>query len=312
MSSLIVYDDLILPCDMVLAAGLRARYGRRNSRTEASNGKIAVNIVQAKTLREYGFDVAGLTADMVGEFQGLWEYTDAGAYGFLMEDPVDFTVATGQGLMAPYTTALVGTIGLGYGVPSYRLYRRYTALGVTGRTRDRRVEYPVAGPALMRGASPVTIGVAPGNAAVSLTTGLVTFVADVSQAPSSITVGASTTLVMPDSVGLYAAVSVGQRVYITGVTGTAGAVLNGASHVVASKSGTDIVLSTSTSGLAVTLTGTAAKYPQASEALTWTGGLYVPVHFAQDDFEWALARPGADQDDRLFIGSTVTLAEVPE
>jgi hypothetical protein len=158
----------------------------------------------------------------------------------------------------------------------------------------------------------VTIGVAPGNAAVSLTTGLVTFVADVSQAPSSITVGASTTLVMPDSVGLYAAVSVGQRVYITGVTGTAGAVLNGASHVVASKSGTDIVLSTSTSGLAVTLTGTAAKYPQASEALTWTGGLYVPVHFAQDDFEWALARPGADQDDRLFIGSTVTLAEVPE
>ena len=57
--------------------------------------------------------------------------------------------------------------------------------------------------------------------------------------------------------------------------------------------------------------GLAYKYPQATEALTWDGGFYVPVQFANDEIDWDLVRSGA-YDTRLMAGPSVTLLEVRE
>ena len=66
----------------------------------------------------------------------------------------------------------------------------------------------------------------------------------------------------------------------------------------------------STTGLAGT-GGTAAKYPQATEALTWSGRLYVPVHFANDVIDWNLVA-GGSEEGRFYAGPSVMLEEVYE
>ena len=163
---------------------------------------------------------------------------------------------------------------------------------------------------ITRAGAPVSIGASPGNASIDADTGLVTFVADASQALSSITTGASTTLTFSDSVGMYAAMSVGQLVFVSGVSGSAAALINGMSHVVTSKSGSSIVVSTNTTGKSGT-GGTAFKYPQPSESMAWSGRFYVPVNFATDEFDWNLVAGGLDAS-RLYIGPSLQLDEILE
>ena len=49
----------------------------------------------------------------------------------------------------------------------------------------------------------------------------------------------------------------------------------------------------------------------AAATLTWSGGFYVPVHFATDDLDWDLLA-GGPADSRLIAGRSVTLQEVRE
>lgn len=304
-----VYSDVLLPARVIEASSVRGKLVRVNQRTQSPSGRQAVNIQQDRTLRNYEFGLVPMHFGVWQTLAGLFEVTDAGAYGFLMEDPTDISVAASEGLLQPYTTAAVGTIGLGYGVPSYRLHKRYTTIGGT-RTRDRRISRPQNNPTIKRDSATVTLGAGAGEAAVNYDTGLVTFVADASQALTSIATGSSTVLNFANGTGMVAAMSVGQRVYVSGVSGTAAATLNGSSHVVASKGATSITLSVSTSGLAGT-GGTAAKYPQATEALTWSGRLYVPVHFANDVIDWNLVAAGSEEG-RFYAGPSVVLEEVYE
>jgi uncharacterized protein (TIGR02217 family) len=44
----------------------------------------------------------------------------------------------------------------------------------------------------------------------------------------------------------------------------------------------------------------------------WTGTFYVPVHFANDQIDWKLERPGPDAATRLIAGPMCTLQEIPE
>ena len=226
-----------------------------------------------------------------------------------MDDPKDSAVAATEGLLYPYTTALVGAIGLGYGVPTYKLHKRYSSVG-SARTKDRAITRPKATPTLKRDAATVTLGGGAGQAAIDYTTGAVTFVADTSQALSSVTVGASTVLNFANGTGMVASMSVGQRVYLAGITGTAATTLNGLSHAITAKGVTSLTVSTGTTGLTAAA-GTAYKYPQASEALTWSGNFYVPVHFMNDEIDWDLVRAG-QFDQRLLAGPSVVLQEVRE
>ena len=309
--SLTVLADVILS-DGVIMAGVRGRNKRSNTRAMDGGGFAKVNINWARTLREFEVGtVPMLPADWL-EIEALFECTDGGAYGLLMKDPKDHQTKAGEGLLMPWNTATgqaVGAIGLGYGVPTYRLHKRYT---YGARTTDRLITRPIASPAVLRAAGAVTVGAGAGQIAHDLTTGTVTFVADASQAISSVTVGASTVLTFANGSGIIAAMSVGQRVYITGITGTAATTLNGLSHAITAKDAGlfTLTISTATTGLTATA-GTAYKYPQASESLTWTGSFYVPVHFASDDLDWDILRSGP-ADTRIIAGPSVTLLEVRE
>lgn len=311
MANLTVYNDLILPAKYVLAAGLRGRLRRRNLRTQSPSGKLAVAVMQARTLREYEFGIVPMSYERWQTLEGLFEVTDAGAAGFLLEDPKDVAVPVGAGFMWPYTTAIVGAVGVGYGVPVLKLYKRYSALGNTSRTKDRSVTRPQAGAVLYRGGVAVALGSGAGEAAIDYDTGTVTFVSDESQALTSVTAGGSTVLNFANGTGMVAAMSIGQRVYLLGLSGTAASRLNGLSHAITAKGATSLTVSTGTSGLAAT-GGTAYKYPQASEAMTWAGRMYVPVHFQNDDIDWNLLRPAAGESGRLLAGPSVVLSEVPE
>ncbi len=304
-----VLDDVLLP-ESVIAAGVRGKNMRMNSRAGNQGGYQTINVIWTRTLRQFELGIIPMLPAQWHALEGVFEVTDGGAYGFLMEDPKDSTVLAGAGFLQPRLAgASVGALGFGYGLPVLQLAKLYSVLGST-RTKARLLTRPKAAPALLRGGVAVTLGAAPGNAAVDLATGLVTFVADSSQAMSSITVGATTVLNFSSGVGVVAALAVGQRVYLAGVTGTAATALNGLSHAISAKGATSLTISTSTSGLTASA-GTAYKYPQASESLTWTGGFYVPVHFANDEIDWDIVRSGS-ADTRLLTGPSVLLQEIRE
>jgi len=312
MGTLTILDDVIFPKSKALASGLRGKSTRANLRTRSPNGQIGVNIVQARSYREYEFGSVPMAPAVWNALEALFEVTDAGASGFLLEDPKDSITGPGAGFLVAYGTAELGTVGLGYGMPVHRMKKRYAALNAPAYNHDRRISRPKAPVTGYRNGTPLVVGAGAGEIAIDYVNGgTITFGADVAQALVSITVGATTTLTFANGTGMVAAVAIGQRVYLSGISGTAAASLNSLSHVVDSIGATTIVLSTVTTGLVGT-GGTASKFPQTSDALTWTGGFYVPVHFANDAIDWTLRRPAGEESGRLLTGPSIVLEEVPE
>lgn len=311
MTTITILSDVILP-EIVILAGVRGRQIRKNERTQTINGSVEVNVQWDYTLREFEIGYKAMLPEAWAAIEGLFEVTDAGAYGFLMLDPKDSLVTAAQGKLIAYNNGFpAGTMGSGYGEPVYYLFKRYTSIGST-QTRDRPISRPLT-PQITRAGSPVTVGAAPGNIAIDSATGKVTFVADASQSILAITVGSTTVLEFVDSTGIYAALAVGQRIYLSGISGTAASLLNGRSHAITAKSGGSpftLTISTTTTGLTAT-GGTAFKYPQASEALAWSGRFYVPVHFMTDQLDWEIVRPGPNED-RLVQGPPVGIMQVLE
>jgi hypothetical protein len=302
-----VYNNVIMP-NGLLSAGVRGKSSRLNTRTVNQGGFTDATPIWTSSLREYDLGYVPMRVDAWHAITGLHEVTQGGAYGFLMEDPTDSYITPAQGVLLPFATVLTGTGGLGYGVPTYYLGKRYTSTGST-RYNDRKITRPKGTISLLRSGAAVTIGAAPGNATLNADTGLVTFVPEQTQALTSVATGTTTVLNFATGTGIVLAMSVGQRVYVSGLTGTAAATLNGFSHQITAKGATSLTISTNTAGLAAT-GGTAALYPQASETLTCSGYFYVPVHFAEDFIEWEMQIAG-DREAR-YVGSSVTLKEVRE
>jgi hypothetical protein len=297
MASLTVYADVIVP-NSVIAAGVRGKQIRKNTRTTAMNGTVQVNIDWSRTLRQYELGVIPMPAAQWRAIEGLHEVTDGGAFGMLLQDPKDSGVLITEGLLQAYsatTTALLGTMGTGFGTPVHKLHKRYTSAG-SGRTKDRAITRPWASSfVLKRGGSTVTLGAGAGNAALDATTGTVTFVADATSAATGITVGATTQVVTTTNPGT---LTIGQRIYLTGFTGADAALVNGQSHLISNVTGAGPFTFT----LATVTTG---------KALTWQGNFYVPVQFANDEIDWELVASGP-VDARLLAGPSVTLLEVRE
>lgn len=308
--SVVVLSDVIFPAD-VIALGVSGINRRRNERVANQAGFVQITRVWSRTLREYVVGIHPMPAHLWLAVEALHEVTEGGAFGLLLRDPKDSLVAASEGRLQGFAGGqLVGTMGQGHGVPTYRLHKRYAARG-TSRTHDRRITRPIATPAVTRAGNPVTVGAGAGQISHDLHTGSVTFVADASQSISSITVGASTVLNFADGTGMVAAMAVGQRVHVSGVTGTAAATLNGLSHEVTAKGATSLTVSTATTGLTAA-GGTAAKFPQPSEALAWSGAFHVPVHFRDDYIDWELVVGDADESERLLAGPAVVLVEIRE
>lgn len=300
--SITVLTDVILP-ESVIAAGVRGKNMRNNTRAMSGSGDATIVINWQRTLRQFELGIVPMPVSAWSQIEALHEITAGGALGFLMKDPKGSSVGSGAGVLSPLTAAgaSVGTVGLGYGVPTYQLMQRLSVVGSVS-TADRRITRPSSSAILRAGAA-----VSP---TVNTSTGVVTFTADASEAITSITAGASTVLNFASGAGVVAALAVGQRVYLSGVSGTAAATLNGLSHAITSKGASSLTISTATTGLAGT-GGTAAKYPQATETLTWTGGFYIPVHFLNDDIDWEILASGA-AESRIIAGPSVVLQEVRE
>jgi uncharacterized protein (TIGR02217 family) len=75
-------------------------------------------------------------------------------------------------------------------------------------------------------------------------------------------------------------------------------------------SGTTLTVGTQYTINTVTGIVTIPSAPAAS-TITWSGGFYVPVHFASDEIDWELDL-GGSFDNRLLHGPTVIIMEVAE
>ena len=194
-------------------------------------------------------------------------------HGFRFKDWLDYTVTTSNGVLAT---------GVGTGVPSYQLCKKY----VTGSQTEYRAIYkPVAAsptPVVYRNAVAAVVGSGAGQYALSAS-GLVTFVADEYQGISSIAVGTNTVFTLASA---FSTAIIGEYVYITNVDGTLGAALNGRAWMITDVTGADVTVDAGdTTGLTYASAGNAGMYPQAADALTWAGEFDVPVRFDTDTMQ---------------------------
>jgi uncharacterized protein (TIGR02217 family) len=301
-----VLNDVILP-ESIVEGNVRGSQQRKNVRASNQAGFVKANIVWRDTLRRFELGFAPMFVSDWQAIEGLFEVTEGGAYGFLMRDPKDSNAAEAAGLPMPYAGGEVGAIGFGYGVPTYHLYKRYSVVG-SARTKDRRITRPFE-VTVKRGGVAVTEGAGAGQIDIDTDTGIVTFVADAASAVSSVTVGATTQVTLA---GAISGLIVGKRLYLSGLTGADAALLNGLSHAITAVASSTYTVSTNTAGKTITAgSGVGAKYPQASEALAWSGGFYVPVQFESDSIDWETLASG-EEDDRLFAGRSISLVEVRE
>lgn len=306
--SITVYPDVIVP-NSVLAAGVRGKQIRRNVRTQAHNGQMQINVAWARTLRQYEVGFIPMLVSQWQTLEGLFEVTEGGAYGMLMSDPKDSSALATEGVLYPFDgSALTGASGFGYGYPAYRLHKRYTSAG-SSRTKDRGITRPKATPVIKRAGVTVTYGTAAGNVSLDYATGLVTFVADASSAVTAVSCGTNTAVTTSAAI---AGLSVGKRIYLSGLTGTVASRLNGVSHLITGVNPpSQYIFDVVSTGLSWSSGGAGYAYPQGSEALTWAGDFYVPVHFASDDIDWELVAAGPAAT-RLLAGPNVVLMEVRE
>jgi hypothetical protein len=304
--SIVVYSDVIVPNSVVMA-GAVGKQKRQNDRTVNQGGYASVNVVRDATLREYTLGVIPMTLANWALIEGLYEVTDAGAFGMLILDPKDSVVTASQGGFLGYMAGVEnGVVGFGNGTPNYGFRKLYTAAGST-RAKARAITRPNGTPTMLRNGSPVVVGAAAGNVSLSAGPMLPTFVADASASVSAITVGVSTVVTLSAALSL----AVGGQLWLTGLTGTDALTLNNLAHQITAISGATYTLSTNTAGKSITASGQGQKYPQSTDTLTWSGTFYVPVHFENDDMDWSLVKPGG-QLDRLVSGPSIPLAEIRE
>jgi len=200
--------------------------------------------------------------------------------GFRLKDWSDYTdklLGVGCGTFATPSAGNVPTnIGVGTGGPTYQMYKFYAS----GPSTDyRMIQKPVTGTCAVRRNGSIVA------ATIDYTTGRVTFAADATSAATGGILGATTVVTTNLAVtGLLA----GHKVHLSGFTGVDASAVNDLSHIVVSVTGTGpftYTLATDTTALVITLgTGTLSKYPQSSDALTWTGEFDVPVRFDTDKF----------------------------
>lgn len=303
-----VLPDIIIPSS-VIAAGVRGKNMRNNTRVSTYNGEQQVNVNWTRTIRQYELGVVPMQIAQWQQIEALYEVTDGGAYGMLMRDPKDDTVDASVGKLFPRTNSVnVGAAGVGYGVPTYNLMKRYGVTG-TSRFKDRKITRPLGIPVIYKNSVPLTLGTADGQFTFNSATGVVTINSTGSSVGVAAIAGASTVITFSSS-AFVALFAVGDRLWLQSVVGTSAAVLNEKSHLITNISGSDITIAVNTTGLTIEA-GFGSYYPQPDDSLTWAGQFYVPVHFLDDAIDWDLAL-GGDYDNRLVAGPQVVLEEVRE
>jgi uncharacterized protein (TIGR02217 family) len=191
------------------------------------------------------------------------------ANGFRFKDWLDYQADT--------TTGILGT-GVGSGAATYQLKKRYTAASTT---HDRSITKPVSGTiTAYRGGSPMTAGVGAGQYSLDTTTGVLTMVADSSKTISGITKANPGVVTTSTSHGF----TTGQSIYLSGIVGMTQ--LNGSTVTITNVDATHFSIGVNTTSYSTYSSGgTAAKYPQPSETMTWAGEFDCPARFDTDSMK---------------------------
>ncbi|RBB38911.1 hypothetical protein DPV79_16155 [Burkholderia reimsis] len=217
------------------------------------------------------------------------------AYGFRMRDYTDYS-DEGNGILGLPTSQLApGAAPTGHGaaIPVMQLYKQYVASPLSDY---RVIQKPLPGSVTIK-----RNGTTAAGATLDTTTGLVTFAADSSASITS--ASAATNCVLTFS-AIPSTAAVGKSVYVTGVSGTIGTLLNGQAWSIIGATSTTLTLAANTTGLTGGSGGTASMYPQGTDALTWTGLFDTPCRFATDAFE-PVFDPGG-----LYTFQTLKIVEV--
>ncbi|WP_423396023.1 DUF2460 domain-containing protein [Burkholderia sp. LMG 21824] len=216
------------------------------------------------------------------------------AYGFRMRDFTDYS-DEGNGLIGlPLALLAPGAApsGTGAGLPTLQLYKQYIASPLSDY---RVIQKPYPGSVTIK-----RNGVTASGATLDTTTGLVTFAADSSASITGVSAAASCVLSFS---AIPTGAAVGKTVYVTGVTGTAGTLLNNAGWSIVGATSTTLTINANTTGLSGS-GGTASMYPQSTDTLTWTGMFDTPCRFATDAFEPVFDPSG------LYTFQTLKIVEV--
>jgi hypothetical protein len=110
-------------------------------------------------------------------------------------------------------------------------------------------------------------------------------VADASLVATSGLVGATSTLELSDDLGFV----VGEKMHLSGFTGADAGLVNNLVHTILSITGTGpytFELAVNTAGKDIAMgSGTAKRFPQPTEQLTWAGEFDVPCRFDTDQMK---------------------------
>lgn len=128
MAGIVVLPDVIAP-NSLWDSGVTGRQIRRNRRAENQAGFLNINVIWSNTRREFTFGNVPHTIETWKTLEGLYEVTDAGAYGFLLIDPKD-----------PRATHETGRVSLLSSTPTYQLLERFTFPG-SSQERFRTIKY---------------------------------------------------------------------------------------------------------------------------------------------------------------------------
>ena len=170
--SITVLADVIMPSSIV-AAGIRGKNRRSNVRVISNSGQMQINVNWSRTLREYELGVVPLSPQQWAQIEALHEVTEGGAYGLLLQDPKDYQVAAGSGLLWGLKDgANTGVVGKGVlDLNTYNLMKRYTVTG-TSRSKDRFITRPHTVTHIFLNGTPLTGS----DYTLNTATGVVTFV----------------------------------------------------------------------------------------------------------------------------------------
>lgn len=272
-----------------------------NVRTVVASGFDDVLIRHEQPLRTLVMTHPVLDATRHAELNHWFNAVKGMGHRFRAQDWSDYKVNVTEGVLAPmHGSLLVGTAGVGFGTPKALFQKKYTAGSLT---TFRNIQKPKLVPAIQiyRGLVLQTLTT---NYSIDTTTGYVTFVHDQTRTISSHTPGADHVLGLASA--LSPNITPGQRIYVTGVSGTAASVLNNLSHLVTGVSVANVTIETNTTGLTASI-GSVFTYPQASETLNWVGQFDVPVRFDSDEANFAVL--GRNPATLLYEWSGINLIE---
>lgn len=165
MAGIVILTDVIAP-NSLWEAGVTGRNIRRNRRAEAQGGIQVVNNIWSTTKREFQWGTVPHSLAVWQTLEALWEHTDAGTYGFLIQDAKDPS--------ADHTTGVASLLS---STPTYQLLKRYPVVGsASGETHDRTIKYVKASTFELKinGVTQTT----PGDYTLSAFTGVVSIPSD--------------------------------------------------------------------------------------------------------------------------------------